>query len=911
MRRSPLTRLPYCFSHPRLLAILLLALPCSGPSQEERPPRAIPVDEEPNSTAKPAPAPAPPRALPVPETVPGEAPAAKPPATGAVPRRTQKAPAKTNDPEKDLYEYSDFIFSQRADYKLAARQFSEYLSIYPQGRYRDDARFKLAESHYRNKLDDLALQEFDAYFREFPNGKNRQTAFYHAGEAHYRIASQMPVLERAGRVQLAFDAYRASLSASRSGPYACYSAFRLGTYAYNSAQEEADRYKEAVRYFTIAASQCPKDQDKIRATAWFFLGRSHRYLSQNKEASAAFEQVRTISRDNPYFDKALEELAQLDVEAGRSKEAKEKFDLLARESKDSETRASSLVNSGMLLAETEEGRAEALAKFEEALQIPGDRAKEARARARFGLVWGYHRQNDQEKVLEAWRGLQSGDYADLDEYNRARLWLIAGSAYATLGKHAPAAQTLRLVESLAASTDQRVAETALEAGYKRIVSLFKLNDPLLPEAVDEYVKLWSPRFPDSDYLDKAWLARGSWYFNRTVWEAAASAYGSVRLDKLEPARAANYLYQRGWSEASAGSKEAVTTLSQFLEKYAEDERAPIIQLQRGMARLKIGDTANALTDFEDLVTRTAGTETGETALYQASLVKGTRQDFTGMVASFQKLIADYPKTRFLGEARYWIGAGLYQLQKYADSIEPLTEARRLDSRTYQQDASLMLIGAHAALKDIDGMVKEVDAFLNNPAMQKPVPKDLLRWLGVTLYRERKDYPHTARYLAFVANHDDPAQTDPDIWLALGESLVEVKENAAALRALDALLKIEERKPQRARSFLLRGRALLGLNDLEEARKSVDSGLEIDRETLIAAQLHLLSGDVASRSNLPVEAVNSYNLVRNVWEDPVLTPTAIHRMIVLLDRSKDAEDKKKSADLKKELASKYPRFQAPK
>jgi hypothetical protein len=35
------------------------------------------------------------------------------------------------------------------------------------------------------------------------------------------------------------------------------------------------------------------------------------------------------------------------------------------------------------------------------------------------------------------------------------------------------------------------------------------------------------------------------------------------------------------------------------------------------------------------------------------------------------------------------------------------------------------------------------------------------------------------------------------------------------------------------------------------------------------------------------------------------------MIVLLDRSKDAEDKKKSADLKKELASKYPRFQAPK
>lgn len=885
------------------------AVPVEESASAARPPRAIPVDDDAKpATRGPAPTPAPPRAIPAPENDPGDAPA-KPAATPSVPKRTPKPPAKTADPETDLFEYSEYVF-QRGDYRLSAKQYGEYLSIYPQGRFRDEARFKLAESHYRNKFNDLALQEFDIYVRDFPNGKNRAIAYYHAGEAHYRIASQLPAAERAPRVELAFNAYRASLTISRSGPYACYAAFRLGTYAYNAAQDSKERYQEAVRFFTIAASQSPKDQEKIRATALFFLARSHRYLSQNKDAKAAFEQVRAITKDNPYYDKALEELAQLDLEAGRSKEAKEKFDLLARESTDAETKANSLVNSGMLLAESDEGRAEALVKFEEALKIPGERAKAARARARFGLVWGYHRADDKEKVLESWRGLQSGDYGDLDEYNRARLWLIVGAAYAGLDKHAPAAQTYRLLESLASSTDKRVLETCQEAGYKRIVSLFRINDPALPDAVDEYVRLWNERFGDSDYLDKSWLAKGSWYFNRNNWEAAAKAYGNVRIDRLDPARQPNYLYQRGWSEASAGSKNAVTTLSSFLEKNAADERAPVVQLQRGMARLKAGDSANALLDFDALVVSAAGTETGESALYQGALVKGTRQDFTGMVASFQKLLADYPKTRFAAEAHYWIGAGLYQLQKFPDSITPLTDARRLDPRSYLQEASLMLIGAHAAQKDIDGMLKEVDAYLNIPSAKKPVPPDLLRWLGLTLYRERKDYPHTARYLAFTVNHDAPAETDPDVWLALGESLIETKENAPALRALDALLTIEQRKPQRARTFLLRGRALLGLNDPDEARKSVTSGLEIDRETLLAAQLHMLSGDIASRTKLNKEALGSYNIVRMTWEDPVLTPTAIQRMILILGRSTDPADKKKAADLKAELASKYPRFKIP-
>jgi hypothetical protein len=73
---------------------------------------------------------------------------------------------------------------------------------------------------------------------------------------------------------------------------------------------------------------------------------------------------------------------------------------------------------------------------------------------------------------------------------------------------------------------------------------------------------------------------------------------------------------------------------------------------------------------------------------------------------------------------------------------------------------------------------------------------------------------------------------------------------------------------------------------------------------------MLSGDIASRTKLNKEALGSYNIVRMTWEDPVLTPTAIQRMILILGRSTDPADKKKAADLKAELASKYPRFKIP-
>jgi len=888
-------------SHGTILSGLVMMLCLAGIAKAQQPPpKAVPVEEE--TDPGPAPAPKVPKAIPVPDSAP------EPAAPRPRPAPATRVPAAPKSPEDDLFDYCELLYS-KANYGLALQQYEQYLTIHPGGTHREEVIFKMGECRYLAEAWDLALQHYDMYLREFPSGKHRAVVLYHSGESHYKLASARAAPElQAERIRRAYEAYRASVQIAKTGAYACYSAFRLGSFSYNAAQKDPERYKEAARWFSIAAAQAPKAQPRIRVTSLFYLGRTQRYLKETKEAAATFNELTKIKEENIYFDQAWQELAQMDMEAGRTEEAMKKFDRLSRDSADAETRANSLVNAGMIHADA--GRtADAIAKFEESLKVPGEKARAARARARFGLVWSSYKVKAHDKVVEAWRGLQGEDSGDLDELTRARLWLIVGTSYAAQDKHSPASGTLRLLENLVNSPEKEVREACLEGGYKRIVSLFKLNDPATPDAVDDYVRTWQDRAPENAWLDKVHLVKGAWYFNRSVWEAAAKAYKNVREAKLDKDKVPTWLYQRGCAEASAGDRDAVTTLTAFLEKSSGDARAPMAQLQRALVRLKLDDLSNALTDFEEVAKKAAGSETGETAAYNAARVRGTKQDFPGMVAAFSKFLADYPKTRAAAEANYWIGTGNYQLQKYKECLEPLRTARSLDAKSYAQDASLMLVAALAALQDVDRLIVEIDAYLKS-GMEKKISPDILRWLGMTLFRERRDYAKAARYLGFVVTFQEPEKTAPDIWNAHGECLLEIKDYAGAITAMDNFLKAEQRPQPRARAYLLRGRAQFLAGKSADAAKSVEEGLNIERENLVAAQLHMLSGDISAATGRSKEAVGSYNIVRLNWEDPVLTPLAISRMIALLSKSTEPKDLEEAESLKKDLRDHYPKFQMP-
>ena len=88
---------------------------------------------------------------------------------------------------------------------------------------------------------------------------------------------------------------------------------------------------------------------------------------------------------------------------------------------------------------------------------------------------------------------------------------------------------------------------------------------------------------------------------------------------------------------------------------------------------------------------------------------------------------------------------------------------------------------------------------------------------------------------------------------------------------------------------------------------MQQGFDEDKETLVAAQLHLLNGDIAAAAGRPNEAISSYNLVQITWEDPTLTPLAIWKQSLLM--AKDPAQAARAAELRKRL-EKYPAFQPP-
>jgi predicted negative regulator of RcsB-dependent stress response len=128
--------------------------------------------------------------------------------------------------------------------------------------------------------------------------------------------------------------------------------------------------------------------------------------------------------------------------------------------------------------------------------------------------------------------------------------------------------------------------------------------------------------------------------------------------------------------------------------------------------------------------------------------------------------------------------------------------------------------------------------------------------------------------------------------------------------LDHLLAQEERPNVKAKAHLLKGRAYLALGKLEEATTSAESGLDIDKETLLSAQLGSLMGDIAMTANRTVEAISSFGRVKNTWEDPTLTPLAMFKLAGAYEKSGDPGDLRKAEDVKKDLAKRFPRFQAP-
>ena len=314
----------------------------------------------------------------VPRAVPVQPPGRTPPKAQVVdeepstPRTTQapaRATLKPTGPDEDLFDYAALAYSQK-EYSLAAYNYNQYLTTYPDGRHGSEALFRMGECYlYQSKLDE-------------------------AGRAYRDVVNRFPKAEVA--------------------PYA---ALRLGVLSYNRQD-----YKGAATYFTFCETKTTVQALTLQSA--YYNSMAALKLNDTKKQIASLKTVVSIKKNNEYLQDALLSLANAYQAAGQNKEALPLFLELSDSAKTEELQADASLKAAVILTEQKKPD-EAAELYKKVLNLRGATAQQ-RGASMYGSIASDYAKSDYDSVIEAYN--RNAAIAPTDDL-RPRLMVTVGNAY--------------------------------------------------------------------------------------------------------------------------------------------------------------------------------------------------------------------------------------------------------------------------------------------------------------------------------------------------------------------------------------------------------------------------------------------------------------------------------------------------
>ncbi|MGI8602630.1 MAG: tetratricopeptide repeat protein [Verrucomicrobiales bacterium] len=770
----------------------------------------------------------------------------------AGPRRSKKPPAKpaagANSPEQNLFDYANLCYGQKA-YDLAIQQYLEYLRVYPQGEF-------------------------------------AQVAWYRMGEAYLNL----------NQVAQAENAYKQLIERFNTGDYVGNAAYRIASLAYNKRT-----YAAAVPYFELAATNTK--QEKVRNSALYYKARCLMEDSRATEAYPEFQKLAKSREGNPFWDRAVLQMARLDKAAKKSESSVGHYQRLADEANDPEVRCEALVEMGGLHAEA--GRTqEAAAAFQKALQTKSDKPESPvtamRGVARYGLIEVYYKTGQWQKVVDIY---QTTDAIQLPENLRPVMWLRVGEAQRNLKQWRRAIDMFQMIDQYHPASPENA-----EAGFRRLLCLNEMKDPSLPAIAEQVIQRLKTINPNSEQIDLSRFLVAENFFVRQDYKGATQAYKAVRTEKIPEKFRGALLFHRGWSSAEVGENaSAIVAFTQFLEENPKDPQVPEALAKRGLAYKASEDWKNAQADFDRIIAAHPESSVAELAYEQSALLKGNRKDVPGMIATFDELLKKFPASKAAPEAWFWIGSGRFDLKQYLEAIAPLEKARQLDPTSYDKEASLKILLCHYYLQDVKNLVKAVESERTKEGGETRVPKPVFQFLGLK-YFELEEMAVADKYLTLASTPARPEETDYRVWFTLSEArLANARYEAALTAAENYLLKVELPPPQKAKGLLNKSLALFHLQKFDEASPLINEGLRLEPEARVRAYLFLLRGDIAVAKGEFDNAAQMYSVPSQMFDDPEITPLALWKTVQALSKAGKA---KEAAEYRQDLEKRFPKFRPP-
>ncbi len=734
------------------------------------------------------------------------------------------------------------------------------------------AQLAVADGLYARKLYDLAAPEYEKYLGEFREEPGRAAAMYRLADCYARTGQEGP----------AVNTYRMLITEIGSGEFVGSAAFRL-------ASREFDRkaYWDAIPLYEKAFANAKSPEVKV--TARYYEAKSYELLNKRTEATAAYRDVVANKDKNPYRDAANLSLAYFALENGQKQDAFDRFSELANNANKPAIRAEATVRAGILAGDLNR-KAQAEQLFKSA--ISGTSDPKWKQIAQLELMKLQYDGDKFSQVLDSY----SRNVDALGEETKPSVLLLVANSYRQLGKHERALEFYnQLVRQFPASAE------AADARYQRLVSYEATKDPNLITAIDTFLET----NPSSEKADKAKLLKAQALVQLGKYDLSARLYLELANSSLPDSYRAECYYAAGYSLSQLNAPQpAINAFSGLLDKFPSYKLAVKALLKRALLYQQLKNYPAAVTDFDKVIQLYPSAPERETALLQKALTLGQQGKYPEMAASFNQFLHDYPNSPGAAQANYWVGWANFEAKRYADAVQPLAAARKLDPAEFNEKVSLRLIYSYQLLNRKTDAAREVDALVKGDPKQMQLVSDTCHWLGTSFFAD-KNYADAAKYLSLMTQDIEKEKVDRDVWLLLGKSQLELKQFPEAIAALKTYLAQATDPGMRSEALIPLSEAQAGARQFDDATRSAQEALSLEPEGRLNAAARMAVGDVESAKGNYQDAARSYLSIAVLYEDPEVTPNALEKAYDAFRQSGDAAQASKTLS---ELKERFPNYQ---
>ncbi len=699
-----------------------------------------------------------------------------------------------------------------------------------------------------------------AYIERFPNHENVQAASYYLGECYYHSGS----MDEGKRL------LHGVVNRFLEGRYVALASNRLG---YDAVTEK--KYDQAAVHFGRVAAMASTAQEQFRgryqeASCFRLAGNIDRAIESYAIVEAAEE------APTNYRESARLKLAQLYLSKKENEKAREKFEALMNPEVGNEIRIDATLSLGLLALQNKE--IETAEKcFNEVLQSDQEKLKPS---AQAALMNAMYTAKNYKGVLDIMiQGTHTGAPA-----TEAVKYTLAGKSAYQLKSYQEAIHLFSQAER-----QVPMSAEAFEAGYFRLLCFYNIKGSNIPMQVDAFLEIYQGQHPRHERIHKALLMKAETLFDADKHREAASAYNQIDSEIIGAANQADLHYKRGWCLSLSGDHHgAVRDFTSFLAGHENDERAPDVIAMRGKSFLALGDRVSALKDFDLLIQRFPKDKLAALAWQNSARIRKEDKDYADMIRRYEALLKNFQDLSkdAVANAQYWVGWGNYQIKKYPEAIVALEKAAGMDRENYGLNSGMLVVYSAYAMKDKERLQKEIDTLTESGHKDK-IPTPIFRWLGVQCFNAG-EVKASQVYLTNGVSLDDPRATPQTFWKMLGKACVAAGKYEEALVATRNFLDVVEQPFWKAEALLDRSEAYLGLENLEEAKKSAEQGLELRPKGIVNAELRMILGDIAYNNGDFAGAAANYVVVVQIFvDDKGLRSDALYKSYDALMKKGDA------------------------